>query len=97
MTSDRGIFWKRAGIGILALWFVTGVLWFSLWNYYASTKPRELQASNGRVIPLASHGIVVYLTREEAAKLRLLNYGVYAFTFAFVVIYVSKRPFGDHH
>jgi hypothetical protein len=97
MPIDRSVFWKRIGVGILAIWLLTGVLWFSLWNYYATTKPREIQAERGRLIPLSSHGIVVYLTQEEARNLKLLNYGVYVCTFAFVFFYLFKRPFGDRH
>lgn len=95
MATYQGVLWRRIGIGILSLWILTGVLWFSLWDFYVGTKPRANDVSNGRVIPLSSHGIVVYLTPEESAKLKLLNYGVYAFTFAFAAVYIWKKPFGN--
>ena len=96
MGNERNVFvWKSIAIGVLAIWIATGAMWFSLWNYYVSTSPREMQSSHGRVVPLSSHGIIVYITEKEGGRLKLLNYGTYAFAFAFVLIHLFKKPFGD--
>jgi len=87
------VFWKRLAIGALVVCLVTGMLWFSLWNQYVSTRPREMQRASGRIVPLSSHGIVVYLTEDERNRLRFLYYAGDVFGLSFVLIYLLKRPF----
>ena len=89
------VFWKRLAIGTLVVCMAMGMLWFSLWNYYVSTRPREIQRASGRIIPLSSHGMVVYLTESERNRLRFLYYAGNVFGLSFVLIHLLKRPFGN--
>ena len=80
------VFWKRLTIGIVAAWMAVGMAWFSLWDHYVRTRPREMQIALGRVIPLHSHGVVVYLTEDERRRLSFLNHTAEALAVPFVLL-----------
>jgi hypothetical protein len=92
--ANSAIFWKRVAVALLVSWVTAGLLWFSLWESYIRTKPREVQRNSGRVVPLISYGVVVYLTNDERDRLTFLNYAVYVFTISFGLVQLVKKPFG---
>jgi hypothetical protein len=51
---------------------VLGVCNGILWMHYYDTRPRAVDMSVGRTIPLNTHGIVVYLTDSEHFRLQAL-------------------------
>ena len=53
----------------LAVW----LFYFYIWYQYDATRPRQPDALAGRLYAQNSHGHVVYLTKEEDAKLTRLN------------------------
>jgi hypothetical protein len=75
---------------LLCTWAV-GFSWYSLWNDYVVTRPRSMDSRAGRVIPLTSHGVVVYLTEEERQKLALLNHVGYGIGLTFVSFSIWKQ------
>lgn len=94
-TQGSNLLWKRLTFGVFAVMLAIGISWVSLWDYYVSTRPREIEVGQGRTIPLSSHGIVVYLTHSEAEKLKILNHTGYVLAGTFLLIYFVKKPFGD--
>jgi hypothetical protein len=48
-----------------------------------------------RVIPLSSHGIVVYLSIEERHRLAFLNHAGEVLAVGFLVVYFLKKPLGN--
>ena len=91
-TKHRG-FWRsfEAITSVLAIASVVG--WYVLWMHYASTRPRNMDASSGRVIRLYTHGLTVYLNPEEKNRLRVLNYMTGIFALSAAIVDVLKRPF----
>src|SRR5215472_2051263 len=73
-SEGKEKFLKYLQIAPLVCTLTVGLSWFALWNDFVSTRPRSMDVSVGRVIPLASHGVVVYLTKEEGQRLSLLNH-----------------------
>jgi hypothetical protein len=94
-TTRSKRFWKAIAVGVLVSWIFTGYVWYATWESFVSSKPRQMEIASGRTIPLSSHGIVVYLTVSERDRLKLLNRCCYGFTFAFFLIYMFKKPFGN--
>jgi hypothetical protein len=94
-TQGTNLLWKRLAIGVFTVMIATGISWVSLWDYYVNTRPREVEAAQGRTIPLFSHGVVVYLTQTEAEKLRILNHTGYVLAGIFLFIYIIKKRFGE--
>jgi hypothetical protein len=91
-TSDGNpVFWKRLTLGIAVGWMAAGLVWVSLWDHYVRTRPREMQNASGRVIPLHSHGFVVYLTEDERNRLRFLNRTVEVFAVSFLLTLFVDR------
>jgi hypothetical protein len=84
------VLWKRLTIGFVIVWMAVGMMWFSLWEHYVSTRPREMQSASGRVIPLHSHGLVVYLTQDERNRLRFLNRTAEAFAVVFLLLLLNR-------
>jgi hypothetical protein len=68
-----------------------GMAWFSLWDHYVSTRPREMQSASGRVIPLHSHGVVVYLTEDERKRLTFLNHTTETLAVCFLLLLLLNR------
>ena len=95
MANKAPRFWRWLTLGLFLTVMSTGTLWFSLWNYYVSTRPREIQVTQGRVIPLSSHGIVVYLTLEERNRLAFLNHAGEVLAVTLLLVYFLKKPFGN--
>jgi hypothetical protein len=88
-TSYR--FWKRLGsIAAVAMIVLVCALSY-LWYDYAYTRPRVSQPDQGRVYALNTHGLIVYLTKEEQFRLSLLQGAVvisgvcFALTVAFAL------------
>ncbi len=64
----------------------------ALWMHYYDTRPKVLDASQGRIIPLNTHGIVVYLTNSEHLRLQtLMITGVACFVLAILIEIVRTR------
>jgi len=95
MANKASRFWKWLTLGLFLAMISTGMSWFSLWNYYVSSRPREIQVTQGRVIPLSSHGIVVYLTMEERNRLAFLNHAGEVLAAGFLLVYFLKKPFAN--
>jgi hypothetical protein len=95
MANNALRFWKWLTLGLFLAMMLMGMLWFSTWNYYVSSRPREIQVTQGRVIPLSSHGIVVYLTVEERNRLAFLNHAGEVLAVGFLLVYFLKKPFGN--
>jgi hypothetical protein len=64
------MFWKRVQILLYALTLASGAISVSLWEHYSRTGSTTPQPELGRVLPLNSHGVIVYLTRVEREKLK---------------------------
>ncbi len=94
--SDVGglIFWKYLQVVTITVAFVAGSWAYSLWMNYAGTRPKTLDVTVGRTIPLNTHGTVVFLTIEEMHKLHSLEYTTGLSLFSSVLIYVFRKPFG---
>jgi hypothetical protein len=86
-------FWKRLQVILLICTFGIAVCWYSLWEHYVLTRPRTIDGTQGRVIPLSSHGIIVYLTQEEKDRLKLLDIAGTGVLLSMIVVHVLKRPF----
>jgi hypothetical protein len=69
------------------------VLWFSLWWAYVETRPRTMQISSGNVVPLHSHGVVVYITKRDEHTLETFLYVAFTLGIVMVVIHIIKQPF----
>lgn len=54
--------------------FVSGFSHVYLWLQYAHTRPRFVQPDHGRVYALNTHGLIVYLTKDEQFRLDLLQW-----------------------
>jgi hypothetical protein len=52
-----------------------------------------MDSTEGRVIPLSSGGIVVYLTQEEKDRLKLLDIAGTGLLLSIVAVHVLKRRF----
>ena len=72
-NEEARSFWTYVQVVLLVCTLSIGLSWYSLWEHYVATRPRSKDAQVGRVIPLVSHGIVVYLTQEEQRKLKVLD------------------------
>jgi hypothetical protein len=70
--NTRYRFWKRMGIASGTAMLVAWLSHAYLWDQYLNTRPRFVQADQGRVYALNNHGIIVYLTKEEQFRLSLL-------------------------
>jgi len=93
-SEQTNFFWKRLQVALFILTMAASVMWLSLWDHYVQTRPREPQSASGRVIPLFSHGVVVYLTQEERGKLTLIYRVGCTVAVSGVLVYLFKRPFG---
>ena len=92
--QGRGqLFWKRLQVALFILTLATGAAWYSLWEHYVQTRPRIMQSAVGRVIPLHSHGLVVYLTKDEQDWLTLIYFTGSVLALSVVVIHIFKTPF----
>ncbi len=89
----RRHFWKRLQVVLLICTMGTAVCWFSLWWHYVGTRPRTIDSTQGRVFPLSSHGIIVYLTQEEKDRLKVLYLVGSGLALSIVAVHVLKRPF----
>ena len=50
-----------------------------------------MQIAYGRVIPLSSHGVVVYLTEDERKRLSFLNHTAEGFAVSFLFLLLLNR------
>jgi hypothetical protein len=87
------VFWKRLQVILFIIGLAFGIAWYSLWDHYVRTRPATVQSESGRVIPLHSHGLVVYLTRSEQQKLHFTYYAGFVAGILIVLIHVVKEPF----
>src|SRR5216684_1296186 len=71
--SKNRNFWTYLQVALLVCTLTIGLSWYSLWEHYAVTRSRAMQVEAGRIIPLVSHGVVVYLTQGERQKLAVLS------------------------
>ena len=83
----------RLQVALFILTLATGAAWYSLWEHYVQTRPRIMQSAVGRVIPLHSHGLVVYLTKDEQDWLTLIYFTGSVLALSVVVIHIFKTPF----
>ncbi len=90
-------FWKRLGgiVGVAMLGLVCAVSY--LWYDYAYTWPRVPQPDQGRVYALNTHGLIVYLTKEEQLRLSLLEGAAVIFggCFALTVAFAVRKRGGE--
>jgi hypothetical protein len=84
------VFWKRLQVVLSITALAGSIAWYSLWDHYVRTRPATMNSEAGRVIPLHSHGLVVYLTTSERQKLRFTNYAATVAAILAVLIYVAK-------
>jgi hypothetical protein len=56
---------KALAYALALMCVISGCLAFGLPYHYAATRPRTPTPSEGRVLPMANHGVVVYLTDAE--------------------------------
>jgi hypothetical protein len=94
VTEDRKVlFWKRLEAAFFIVGLAASAAWFSLWWAYVEIRPRKIQISSGNVVPLHSHGVVVYLTPSDKHTLQVLYYIGFTSGIAAVVIHLVKEPF----
>lgn len=72
LNNEKSKLWTYVQVALLVCTLAIGLSWYSLWESYVVTRPRAKQVDAGRVIPLRSHGVVVYLTQNERQKLTVL-------------------------
>ena len=70
--------------------FVVGLSHVYLWLQYAHTRPKFAQPDQGRVYALNTHGLIVYLTKDEQFRLDLLQWTAIAFLLCFFAIIVFR-------
>ena len=78
------------GFMALAIW----LFHFHLWYQYDGTRPLRPDASSGRVYPLNTHGHVVYLNKEEDARLTSLTvstFGLFGTAILIDVLFVALK------
>src|SRR6266403_210351 len=85
-------FRKRLQVVVLILTLFASSSWLSLFWQYVETRPRTIQPVSGNVIPLRSHGLVAYITKDDKQRLVIVQYLSWVFGFAFAVIYLSNHP-----
>ena len=73
-SDNKRDLWTYRQIALLVRTLTIGLSEYSLWEHYVVTRPRARQVEPGRTMPLVSHGVVVYLTRNEKQRLTLLSY-----------------------
>ncbi len=86
-------FWKRLQVTLFIGGLAASLCWYSLWEHYVKTRPRTIQSETDRVIPLRSHGLVVYLTKNEDRKLTLFYSIGCVLGLSIVAIHLLKEPF----
>ena len=67
---------------------------FYLWYQYDGTRPRRPDASSGRLYPLNTHGHLVYLNKQEDARLTgltVLTFGLFGTAILIDVLFVARR------
>ena len=81
-----------AGSAIFVVW----LSYADLWDHYAHTRPRLAQPDQGRVYALNTHGLIVYLTKDEQCRLDLLQWtGITLFVFCIVDFRLQQKHQGD--
>jgi len=50
---------------------------------------------SGNVIPLRSHGLVAYITKDEKQNLVIIQYLSWIFGFSFAAIYLFNQQFSQ--
>jgi hypothetical protein len=73
----------------LAIW----LFHFYVWYQYDGTRPRHPDTASGRVYSQNTHGHVVYLTKEEDAritKLTILAFSLFGAGFLIAGLFVEK-------
>jgi hypothetical protein len=83
--------WTYLQVALLVCTLTIGSSWYSLWQHYVVTRPRAREVETGRIIPLVSHGVVVYLTENERQKLPVLNYAGNGMGLMLVLISIAKQ------
>jgi hypothetical protein len=74
----------------LAVWFFH----FYVWYQYDGTRQRHPDTSSGRVYPQNTHGHVVYLTKEEDARIRnltIIAFSLFGTGFLLGGLFVEKK------
>ena len=90
-NDENRNFWTYLQVALLVCTLTIGLSWYSLWEHYVVTRPRVRQVEAGRTIPLASHGVVVYLTQDERQKLTVLNYAGDGMGLIFITFSIWKQ------
>ena len=67
--KQKRALWTRLQLILFVMVTAASICWFSLWWHYVATRPRSPEASEGRIIPLHSHGVTVYLNNDEKQRL----------------------------
>jgi hypothetical protein len=88
-------FWKRIQVILFILTMVASVSWLSLFWQYVETRPKTIQPMSGNVIPLRSHGLVAYITKDEKQRLVIIQYLAWVLGLSVGAIYIFKQPFKD--
>jgi len=88
-------FRKRVQIIFLILTMAASASWISLFWQYIETRPRTIQPVSGNVIPLRSHGLVAYITKDEKQNLVIIQYLSWIFGFSFAAIYLFNQQFSQ--
>jgi hypothetical protein len=91
----NGKYRKPGGVLVGILGSLALAIWlfhFCLWYQYAATRPRQFDASSGRLYPLNTHGSVVYLNKDEDTRLTGLT--VFAFSL-FAIAFITHGVLVD--
>src|SRR5438132_1492508 len=95
MAAETGSYRFRrrlAGWIGMAMLVVTCSLYY-VWYDYAYTRPRVPRPDQGRIYALNTHGLVVYLTKEEQFRLYLLEGTsiILVVSFALIAVLVIRQ------
>jgi hypothetical protein len=77
------------GFSALAIW----LFHFQVWYQYDATRPRQPDALSGRSYAQNTHGHVVYLTKEEDArltKLTIIAFGLFCTAGLIGILFVER-------
>lgn len=86
--NTRYRFWKRTATVVVFAMLIVALSHLYLWYQYAHTRPKLAQPDQGRVYALNTHGLIVYLTKEEQFRLDLLMWTAITLGVCFVSINV---------